>query len=254
MPAKDRLQQHYDLKYATERDALTEKTAATTQYPRDRFEAFMKFFPPLFKGGDILELAAGSGIIARSILRSNVSIASYTLTEYSQARLAGLTAISADPRIRLQELNAEEIDREGCPRYDAVIMIALIEHLIDPLGAMQRIREILKPGGFVYIDTPNIAKYTRRLKLLLGRFPSTASKNEGLTTYEGDPTGLYDAGHLHYFTFRSLSLMLTERCGFSGVEKLGYACGHKLLGPVIDNWLAAMWPSLFSEIALVAYV
>jgi len=117
-------------------------------------------------------------------------------------------------------------------------MVALIEHLIDPLRAMQRIRQLLKPGGFAYIDTPNIARYTLRLKLLMGRFPSTASMNEGLTTYSGKPTDLYDEGHLHYFTYRSLSLMLTERCGFSRVVKLAYPGGRRPLGKQTHNFLA----------------
>jgi SAM-dependent methyltransferase len=150
-------------------------------------------------------------------------------------------------------MDVEDIPECMQGNYDAVIMVALIEHLIDPLRAMQRIRQFLKPGGFVYIDTPNIAKYTQRVKLLLGKFPSTASMNEGLTTYEGAQCDLYDEGHLHYFTYRSLSLMLTERCGFSEVVKLGYPAGRKPLGKYIHNVLATIWPELFSELAIIAY-
>jgi hypothetical protein len=105
----------------------------------------------------------------------------------------------------------------------------------------------------VYIDTPNVAKYTRRIKLLLGRFPSTASLNEGLTTYAGQPVDLHDEGHLHYFTFRSLSNMLTERCGFSRVAKISYPGEKIVLGRHFHSLLAGIWPEMFSEIALVAY-
>ena len=100
----------------------------------------------------------------------------------------------------------------------------------------------------------DIAKYDSRFKLLRGKFPSTASKNEGLTTYYNQPVDLYDEGHLHYFTFRSLSLLLTERCGFSKVEKLGYDCGGRIpLGKTIHNQLALLKPELFSELAIIAY-
>ena len=158
----------------------------------------------------------------------------------------------SDPRVRFIQLDAEKIPDNEYGNYDAVIMIAIIEHLIDPLRAMQSIQKLLKPGGIVYIDTPNLAKYTRRIKLLFGQFPSTASKDEGLTTYEGEPADLYDEGHLHYFTFRSLSRMLVERCGFIRVEKQAYSSSN-LFGTRVDHLLARLWPEIFSEVGLIAH-
>jgi SAM-dependent methyltransferase len=146
-----------------------------------------------------------------------------------------------------------ENDEGAEARYDAVVLLALIEHLFDPLRAMQRVRRWLRPGGFAYVDTPNIAKWTRRTKLLFGRFPATASTAEGLVRYEGGDTDLYDEGHLHYFTFGSLERMLTTRCGFSRVERVPYATTPHLLGRHGSYALARMAPTLFSEIALVAY-
>jgi hypothetical protein len=98
-----------------------------------------------------------------------------------------------------------------------------------------------------------VAKYTRRVKLLFGRFPSTASRNEGLITYEGQPVDLHDEGHLHYFTHRSLRLLLTQRCGFSRVQALPYFTGGRLLGRTGDHALARLCPGLFSEVCLVAW-
>jgi len=46
------------------------------------------------------------------------------------------------------------------------------EHLVDPPGAMRQIRTLLAPGGFVYIETPNIAKWTRHMRLTIGGSPS----------------------------------------------------------------------------------
>jgi SAM-dependent methyltransferase len=159
-----------------------------------------------------------------------------------------------DKRFSAVELNVDNIPAEMYEKkYDAILMIALIEHLIDPLRAMQNIHKLLKPGGFVYIDTPNIAKYSNRLKLLRGKFPSTASTNEGLTTYEGKPVDLYDEGHLHYFTYRSLSKMLIDYCGYSSVKKLGYHISSGLFGKQVHYKLSKMNPELFSELLLVTY-
>jgi hypothetical protein len=78
--------------------------------------------------------------------------------------------------------------------------------------------------------------------------------NEGLTTYSGEPADLYDEGHLHYFTYRSLSLMLTERCGFSTTTKIAYPAGRLPLGKHIHNSLATARPEFFSELVLIAFV
>jgi hypothetical protein len=109
------------------------------------------------------------------------------------------------------------------------------------------------PWTWRYIDTPNVAKYSRRLKLLAGHFPSTSSLDEGLTRYDGEPVQLHDEGHLHYFTFRSLRRLLLERAGFERVEYLPYAARPAPLGHRIGHALARLSPELFSEVCLVAY-
>jgi len=251
--SKEVLKEHYERKYSHESTGNLIKPITITKTPISRFEAVVKFFPQYFKDGDVLEIGAGNGNVAKALLSSNMKISSYTMGDISAARVKGIRRNLDDNRVKAIEIDAENIPESWHGNYDAVIMIALIEHLVDPLGAMQKIRKIIKPGGFIYIDTPNIAKYTLRMKLLFGKFPSTASRNEGLTKHTGGPATLYDEGHLHYFTYRSLSLMLTERCGFSRVLKLGYPAGKMYLGKHVHNRLATMWPELFSELAIIAY-
>ena len=251
--SENRLREHYERKYSHERTISSIEPIQTVEIPTTRFEAVAKFFPEHFMSGDILEIGAGNGSVAKTLLMSEMKITNYTLSDMSLSRVQGLQRNLMDSRVLILELDAEDIPESEHCKYDAVIMVALIEHLIDPLRAMRNIRRLLKPKGFVYIDTPNIAKYTRRLKLLVGKFPSTASLNEGLTTYSGEPSDLYDEGHLHYFTYRSLSLMLTTRCGFSRIHKLAYPSGQMPLGKFVHNSVATMWPELFSELAIIAF-
>jgi 2-polyprenyl-3-methyl-5-hydroxy-6-metoxy-1,4-benzoquinol methylase len=256
MFSSKRLELHYNTKYEAEGSNALIQFVEYTPFPSNRFEACLKFFLTRFKEGDILELGAGSGLLARSLISHGLKFNTYTLSELSSNRLKGLSQSFDDPRISVIELDAEAIDPEKFSAYNAIIMLALIEHLIDPLGAMRQIHKLLKPNGLVYVETPNMAKFTRRAKLLVGRFPSTASKNEGLTTYGGTPVDLHDEGHLHYFTYRSLSTMLIERCGFSRVEKYAYFVGpngRQLYGHKFAYILARHWPELFSEIIVVAY-
>ena len=249
-----RLQDHYDRKYCHERTDPSELAPVPrTDQPTDRFEAVVNYFPCLFKGGSVLELGAGDGKVAKALLGLDIRIERYTVGDISRPRLERIPVALGDRRVAVKTLNAEDISGEEENQYDAIIMVALIEHLIDPLGAMKSIRTLLKPGGFVYIDTPNIAKYTRRANLLLGRFPSTASRKEGLVTYDGLPVDLYDEGHLHYFTYSSLSTMLLSRCGFTRIRKLPYPCGKLLFGKTLESWLAHVWPTAFADLAIAAY-
>jgi 2-polyprenyl-3-methyl-5-hydroxy-6-metoxy-1,4-benzoquinol methylase len=248
------LQSHYNRKYANECISDSIDLIKIGGIPTSRFDAVIKYFPEYFKGGDILEIGAGNGNVAKTLLNMELGITSYTLGDISLPRVAGLRKNLGDSRINILEIDADNICENELSKYDAVVMIALIEHLIDPMRAMQMIKQHIKPGGFVYIDTPNFAKYTRRLKLLAGKFPSTASKNEGLMTYSNKPTDLYDEGHLHYFTYRSLSLMLLERCGYSKIIKLAYPSGNMPLGKYLHNYMASFWPEMFSELAIIAYI
>jgi SAM-dependent methyltransferase len=245
---------HYEARYAREAQAdRASQLVVPGRVPRNRFEACVRRFPSLFQGADVLELGAGSGNVALSLLAAGLDCRSYTVSETSEVRLEGLRRRLDDPRVCVSRIDAERVPDEYLGRFDAVIMIALIEHLVDPIGALQQIRRLLRPGGFVYLDTPNVAKWTRRLKLLAGRFPSTSSRQEGLIGYDGKPVSLHDDGHLHYFTYRSLSRLLIERCGFATIEKLPYAAGGSLAAPISDA-LARFWPELFAEVCLVARV
>jgi 2-polyprenyl-3-methyl-5-hydroxy-6-metoxy-1,4-benzoquinol methylase len=252
----DKLTEYYERAHAGERDAPPpELVPPDLAWPADRFEAAAHDLAPRIRpGAKVIELAAGDGRLAESLRAGGVDFATYTVLELSRARLTGLRRHLTDERYRFVEGDVEDIRAATADdTYDVVIMLALVEHLIDPMGAMAQIRELLRPGGFVYLETPNIAKWTRRIRLSFGRFPSTASYNEGLTTHGGDRATLYDEGHLHYFTFRSLELMLTERCGFDRIERLGYFNGPYSLPRPVGGWLARTWPTMFSEVALAAY-
>jgi SAM-dependent methyltransferase len=250
----DRLLEHYNRKYSTELTALLpEPLPLKAPRPRNRVAAaVVTLAAQLPQGADVLELGAGDGLIAESLRAGGVSFASYTIGDISSVRLAGLRRNLADSRFRFTDASAEHPSQAVKGPFDAAILVALIEHLIDPIGAMTDLRALLKPGGFVYIDTPNIAKWTRRIKLGLGWFPATASTNEGLTTYEGAPVDLHDEGHLHYFTYRSLEIMLTQRCGYASVELYPYFESPRFLGGRVGSLLARWRPTLFSEIACLA--
>ena len=197
------LKKYYENKYIEDKNIKNIEIISYKKYPINRIEACIKYFTDNFKGGTILELGAGSGSIAKSILNSNNKVTKYLAVDLSNNRLQAIKNGITDSRLEVREINVENFDFDSIEKFDAIIMVALIEHLIDPIRTMRKIKGALKPNGFVYIDTPNIADYGSRFKLLRGKFPSTASKNEGLTTYDNQDVTMFDEGHLHYFTYYS---------------------------------------------------
>lgn len=78
--------------------------------------------------------------------------------------------------------------------YDAIIFADVLEHLVDPWGVLRMLRPLLSPSGCVLLSVPNIAHWTARANLLLGRFDYT----DGY---------LMDRTHLRWFTWKSARQM-----------------------------------------------
>ncbi|MCB1303574.1 MAG: class I SAM-dependent methyltransferase [Leptospiraceae bacterium] len=80
------------------------------------------------------------------------------------------------------------LNKFGRNQFDVITMIEVMEHLPDPLTAIQCICRWLKPGGLLVIQTANF----------LGR----------QAIREGQNYHYYLPGHLHYYSSRNLSTFL----------------------------------------------
>jgi 2-polyprenyl-3-methyl-5-hydroxy-6-metoxy-1,4-benzoquinol methylase len=54
-------------------------------------------------------------------------------------------------------------DVQGAERFDVVTMLQLIEHIVDPTDILSDVRRLLRPGGILYLNTPNIDSASFRL-------------------------------------------------------------------------------------------
>ena len=78
-------------------------------------------------------------------------------------------------------------------QFDTLIAMMVIEHMYDPFHAFGEAARVVRPGGDLFINLPNIAALKCRLQLLAGKMPVTSSPN-WFAQRE------WDGNHLHYFT------------------------------------------------------
>ena len=89
--------------------------------------------------------------------------------------------------------DAERDERFPAGGFDVVTMIEFIEHIAIPSDALQLAARLLRPGGLLYLTTPNAASLNRRL---LGLEWSVFSPPEHVTIWSarGIETALMKAG------------------------------------------------------------
>jgi len=121
-------------------------------------------------------------------------------------------------------------------KYDHILLLDVLEHLVDPEAALNNLRAKLKPQGRLMISLPNIAYYAHRLSIFfLGKF-------------EYQESGTFDRTHLHFYTFYSAQ-KLFRRMGFSIKDILINASG--LIQPNEEKRLAGgFWSKLAKSLCL----
>ncbi len=86
-------------------------------------------------------------------------------------------------------------------KFDVILFLDVLEHLIDPWEILIKSKKFLKPEGFILVTLPNIAFYSIRRALLFGRF-------------DYQDAGILDKTHLRFFTFHSAQELIRD-CGYS---------------------------------------
>jgi SAM-dependent methyltransferase len=102
-------------------------------------------------GQRVLDMACGEGYGSEVLSRGAGSVVGVDANPeaFEHARL----------RYQRQNLTFERgvVETYGAPgSFDAVVFLQTIEHVADPVGVLGHFRELLAPGGVVYVSTPNV--------------------------------------------------------------------------------------------------
>jgi SAM-dependent methyltransferase len=100
-------------------------------------------------------------------------------------------ATARDAGLDVRQATLADLDTDEHATFDAVTLSHVIEHLHDPGGDLQRIQRLLRPGGLLWIATPNLEAL-------------------GLRRFGRDWLGLDPPRHLVLFTRASLETLVRE--------------------------------------------
>ena len=154
----------------------------------------------------------------------------YLGSELRDRKQCFVTGMDSTPVMRraldefdLCDLNAG-VPRIDANRYDAVLMLDVIEHLNRPEVFLEDLRRklALNPSLEFMISTANVACFVTRAMLLFGQF------NYG-------PRGILDVTHTRLFTFASFRRALVQ-AGFDVLETKGVPAPYPLA--IGDNFIS----------------
>ena len=113
--------------------------------------------------------------------------------------------------------------------FDAVVSIVTIDFVYDVFKCVRQINRVLVPHGQLILAVANHAYLLNRIKLLMGKLPTSSAIPRAHW-----PTMGWDAGAMHYFTQETLTETLAH-CGFrtDTIKGAGIFVGLKDLRPAL---------------------
>jgi SAM-dependent methyltransferase len=111
------------------------------------------------QGTDVLNLGSGPFLELTELSRQHKR---FTLCDIDPR------ALSLAQRIHGSALAAADTVAANAPlpypdaHFDAVVSMDVVEHVVDPLPWLEGALRVLKPGGLLFLTTPNYASYSLR--------------------------------------------------------------------------------------------
>ena len=173
----------------------------TQQLPR--YKMRYSILHPYLAAGKVLDIGVYPGLFTYVIKQLGADIEAADL---EPERIPG--EIRKFLKIHQVDIEAGEIHL-GNSSYDAILCLAILEHLLfNPLAVLRRLKGLLKPGGRLFVQTPNLGYWRCRLDVLLGK------------SFDESPYAAYSRletlghpGHIRVYTMSEVKEILTK-CGF----------------------------------------
>jgi SAM-dependent methyltransferase len=180
--------------------------------------------------GSVLEVGCGTGA-TMSWLRSNRPV-DYAMGVEIVPEMAA-EARSVFDKVICSNIEAAQLALDR--RFDVVIALDVLEHLVDPWTSVRKLSNLLADDGFFLASIPNAAHWTLAFPLFF----------HGSWDYK--PDGILDKTHLRFFS-EETARSLFEDNNFT-FEQLRYVKNYPGYSPTItwyvQKYLQPFIPSLF---------
>ncbi|OQX63349.1 MAG: hypothetical protein B5M56_03335 [Desulfococcus sp. 4484_241] len=130
----------------------------------------------------------------------------------------GWDVVGLDLSENTSELIVQHDATEPLPfpeKFDCIVALEVIEHLVDTDTFLENMADGLKPGGVLILSTPNLLFWINRLLMFFGQKPKIC----------------YEDYHVRMFVWKDLKQRLEKR--FAILKVFG---SHVLVGPWYANW------------------
>jgi 2-polyprenyl-3-methyl-5-hydroxy-6-metoxy-1,4-benzoquinol methylase len=104
---------------------------------------------PVKSATSVLEIGAGGGWNLLPFMARGASVLGI---DYSPS----LVALGKKHNIPMRQGTFDSVSS----KFDVIVLNHVLEHLLDPLGALKKINSLCKTSGIVYISVPNILNFT----------------------------------------------------------------------------------------------
>lgn len=144
------------------------------------------------KGRCLLEVASSYGHFLNYARGRNWDVKGVDISEYANQQ--------ARKKYKLDVQTSAIEDYESMNKYDAIVMMNVLEHTVFPKLVMEKVRALLQPNGIVMVSVPN-------LRGAIWHFPFWEHR-------------MFHDTHFHYFTPKTLRKCFED----AGLEVLDLRC------------------------------
>lgn len=173
-------------------------------------------------GQRVLEVGCASGRLGREIKKLGHYVVGIEISESAAAE-----ARKVFDQVYVFDVESDWPAEVLSQKFDLVVLPEILEHIFDPVYVLKKSSAVLKSDGEIILTTPNFLTWTNRFRFLFGLF-----------RYEKE--GMFDFGHIRWFTYSYLKQVLAE-AGFTTITEKHIVFPGKL------TRILKFWPHLFAR-------
>jgi len=174
-------------------------------------------------GPAVIDLACGDGLMTEVFTRHFERVVGL---DASGKHLA--EAKKRLPDVQFHECLIEEFESDE--KFDSVLMLDVLEHVVEPVVTLQKAASLLKPDGVLIVHVPNANAINRRIAVAMGTL---------LSCEELSPFDIEIAGHRRSYKLDTLK----EDFAKAGLPiKTTGGVFYKMLSSAQMDWLLTQGP------------